>query len=71
MLNILSLMIGLAGIACALFLPLSRDLHWVIIPLALVGTIIGMAARRKTGRDLNLAVVVLGGVLLATGGKIL
>lgn len=71
MLNVISLAIGVAGLACALFMTLPGDLNWVIIPLALIGTVIGMAGRRKTGRDLNLAVVVLGCVLLATGGDIL
>lgn len=71
MLNIVSLLIGIAGLGCAAFLPLPGDLNWLIIPLALVGAIIGMAARRKTGRDLNMVVAVLAAIRLAMGGDIL
>jgi hypothetical protein len=45
--------------------------NWLIIPLAVVGAGIGAAARAMQGRNLNLAVIVIGILRLMLGGGIL
>lgn len=69
MLNIVSLIIGLVSLLLAMvaFIPLLGWANWLIIPLALVGVVIGMGARGKAGRNLNLAVAVIGTLRLMLG----
>ncbi len=73
MLNLVSLVIGLIAFLCALvaFIPLLGWLNWLIIPLALVGTLIGAMSAAKSGRNLNLFVIVVGVLRLILGGGIL
>jgi hypothetical protein len=73
MLNLVSIIIGLIAFVCALvaFIPLLGWLNWLIIPLALVGTIIGALSAAKSGRNLNLFVIVVGVLRLMLGGGIL
>ncbi len=73
MLNLVSLIIGLIAFVCALvaFIPLLGWLNWLIIPLALVGTVIGALSAAKSGRNLNLFVIVVGVLRLMLGGGII
>jgi hypothetical protein len=73
MLNVVSLIIGVVALILALvaFLPLLGWANWLIIPLAIVGAVVGMASRSTTGRNLNLFVIVVGVVRLMLGGGIL
>ena len=73
MLNIVSILIGLVALAFALvaFLPLLGWANWFIIPLAVIGTAVGMASRSTAGRNLNIFVIVIGVVRLMLGGGIL
>jgi len=73
MFNIASLIIGLVAFVCALvaFLPLLGWANWLIIPLALIGAVVGMLSRSTAGRNLNLLVIVIGIVRLMLGGGIL
>jgi hypothetical protein len=73
MLNLVSLVIGLIAFLCALvaFIPLLGWLNWLIIPLALIGTLIGAMSAAKSGRNLNLFVIVVGVLRLILGGGIL
>jgi hypothetical protein len=73
MLNLVSLVIGVVALVLAViaFLPLLGWANWLIIPLALVGAGIGMASPSKTGRNLNLFVILVGIVRLSLGGGIL
>lgn len=72
MLNLVSLIIGAVALVLALvaFLPLLGWANWFIIPLAVIGAGIGMVSRRSAGRNLNLAVVLIGIVRLMLGGGI-
>lgn len=72
MLNLVSLIIGAVALVLALvaFLPLLGWANWFIIPLAVIGAGIGMVSRRAAGRNLNLAVVLIGIVRLMLGGGI-
>lgn len=73
MLNLVSLIIGVVALLFAVvaFLPLLGWANWLIIPLALIGAAVGMAARSKAGRNLNLFVIVVGVLRLMLGGGIL
>ena len=73
MLNLVSLIIGVIALIFAVvaFLPLLGWANWLIIPLAIVGAVIGMASRSTAGRNLNLFVIVIGVVRLMLGGGII
>jgi hypothetical protein len=67
--NILSLLIGLITLPAALvaFLPLLGWMYWLIVPVAVVGLILGLLSRHKAGRMLNLVVIVVGMLRLSIG----
>ena len=73
MLNIVSIVIGLVALvlAAVAFLPLLGWANWLIIPLAVIGAGIGAVGKGKAGRNLNLAVIVIGILRLMLGGGIL
>lgn len=73
MLNLVSLIIGAVALVLALiaFLPLLGWANWLIIPLAIVGAVVGMASSSSAGRNLNLFVIVVGVIRLMLGGGIL
>ena len=73
MLNLISIIIGLVALVCAAiaFIPLLGWANWLIIPLALVGAGIGAMGAGKSGRNLNLFVIVVGIVRLMLGGGII
>ena len=72
MLNLVSLLIGLVALICAViaFLPLLGWANWLIIPLAVIGAAVGLASRSNAGRNLNLFVIIVGIVRLMIGGGI-
>ena len=73
MLNLVSLIIGLVAFLFALiaFIPLLGWANWLIIPLAIVGAVIGAIGPSKSGRNLNLIVIVVGVLRLMLGGGII
>ena len=74
MLNVVSLLIGAVALVFAViaFLPLLGWANWLIIPLAIIGAVVGMLSRSSTtGRNLNLFVILIGVVRLSLGGGIL
>ena len=70
MFNLVSLIIGLVALVCALvaFIPPLGALNWLIIPLAIIGAVVGMISRSTAGRNLNLFVILIGIVRLMLGG---
>ena len=72
MLNIVSLIIGLVSLVLVAiaFIPLLGIANWIIIPIAVVGAGIGAMSGSKTGRNLNLFVIVVGIIRLMLGGGI-
>ena len=70
MLNIVSIVIGLIALVLAVpgFIPLLGWMNWFIVPLAMIGAGIGALSRSKSGRNLNLLVIVIGVVRLSLGG---
>jgi hypothetical protein len=73
MFNLVSVIIGLVALVFALvaFIPLLGWDNWLIIPLAIIGAVIGTLSRGTAGRNLNLFVIVIGIVRLMLGGGIL
>jgi hypothetical protein len=73
MLNLLSLLVGAVALVLGIlaFFPLLGWAYWVIIPIALVGLGLGVVSRRKSGRNLNLVVIVVGVIRLMLGGGII
>ena len=73
MLNVVSLIIGLVALVFAViaFIPLLGWANWLIIPLAIVGAVVGMLSASNTGRNLNLFVIVVGILRLMLGGGII
>jgi hypothetical protein len=73
MFNLVSLIIGLVALVLAViaFIPLLGWANWFIIPLAIIGAVIGMISRGTAGRNLNLFVILIGIVRLMLGGGIL
>jgi len=73
MFNLVSLIIGAVALILAVvaFLPLLGWANWLIIPLAIIGAAVGMIATAKSGRNLNLFVILVGIVRLMLGGGIL
>ena len=71
--NLISLIIGIVALLCAAiaFIPLLGWANWLIIPLAVIGAGIGAMSTIKTGRNLNLFVIVVGVIRLMLGGGIL
>ena len=72
MFNLVSLIIGVVALICAVvaFIPLLGWLNWLIIPLAIIGAGVGLVSRGSAGRNLNLFVIVVAVVRLALGGGI-
>lgn len=73
MLNIVSILIGLFALLCAIpaFIPFLGALNWIVVPIAVVGLAIGALSSRNGGRNLNLVVVAIGLIRLFLGGGIL
>jgi len=73
MFNFVSLIIGVVALLCALiaFIPLLGALNWLIVPLAIIGAVVGMMSRSTAGRNLNLLVIVIGILRLMLGGGLL
>jgi hypothetical protein len=68
--NLLSLAIGLVAFLLALiaFIPPLGAANWLIVPLALIGLVIGLMSPARSGRTLNLVVIIIGIVRLMLGG---
>ena len=73
MLNLVSLIIGVVALLCAVvaFIPFLGWANWLIIPLAVLGAGIGQVSTSNSGRNLNLFVIVVGIVRLMLGGGII
>jgi len=73
MFNLASLIIGIVALILAIvaFIPLLGWANWFIIPLAIIGAVVGMISRSTGGRNLNLFVILIGVVRLMLGGGIL
>lgn len=73
MLNLISLLIGAfaAILTVFAFIPLLGWANWFILPMAVVGLLFGLFSSSKSGRTLNIVVIVLGSLRLMLGGGII
>lgn len=73
LLNIVSVAIGLIALLGAIigFVPLLGWINWLVIPLVVVGLVIGLISRETTGRNVNLMVGLMAIIRLSIGGGIL
>lgn len=73
MLNILSLLIGIATGTIAAFglIPFLGWANWFVIPIAGLGLVLGLISSRKEGQILNLVVIAIALVRLMLGGGII
>jgi hypothetical protein len=67
--NLISILIGLGALFWAFFafIPFLGWLYWFVIPFALVGLGFGALSSHTGGRNLNLAVILVGAVRLMIG----
>ena len=70
MLNIVSILVGIVALVLAVpaFIPFFGLINWLVVPVALIGAGIGALSRSKSGRNLNLIVMVVAIVRLSLGG---
>ncbi|MFN7399220.1 MAG: hypothetical protein ACK5SX_09230 [Sandaracinobacter sp.] len=73
MLNVLSLLIGVAAGVVALFgiIPFVGWANWFVLPIAGLGLILGLISSRKEGQILNLVVIAVALVRLSLGGGLI
>jgi len=71
--NIISVLIGLVALIAALvaFIPLLGWLNWLVIPVVVTGLVLGMLSSKTTGRNINLAVLVIAMFRLFVGGGLI
>lgn len=69
MLNLVSLLIGAVAIVPLLFalIPPFGALNWLILPLPVLGLIVGSVSRGQAGRNLNVALLAVAVVRLTLG----
>ena len=72
MLNVISVLIGAFALllAAVAFIPLLGWMNWLVIPLAIVGLGVGMVSRRRSGTNLNIAVIIICVLRLMLGGGV-
>ncbi len=70
MFNAASLVIGIIAFLGALvaFIPLLGWANWFLIPVALVGLVIGVMSKSTAGRNLNIVVLIVCTLRLMLGG---
>jgi hypothetical protein len=73
MLNLVSLLVGALAFVVMLvgLIPLLGWLNWAAIPLAIIGAALGSLSSGNAGRNLNVLVIIVGGIRLWLGGFIL
>ena len=73
MFNVVSLIIGIIALLCAVvaFVPLLGWLNWFIIPLAVIGAGVGLVSKSRTGMALNIFVIIVALVRLSIGGGLI
>jgi hypothetical protein len=70
MFNVISILVGLVALLLAIpsFLPFLGWGNWLVIPIAVVGLIFGVISSHRSGRNLNIIVILVGVGRLMLGG---
>lgn len=73
LLNLLSLLVGLAALPVALvgLIPFFGLANYLAIPIAFIGAAIGMLSGQKMGRNFNIFVMIVAAIRLILGGGLL
>lgn len=73
MFNLVSLIIGVVALIFAVvaFIPFFGWANWLIVPLAMIGALVGIVSRGTAGRNLNIFVIVIGVIRLILGHGII
>jgi hypothetical protein len=71
--NLISTLIGIVALVAALiaFIPLLGWLNWLVIPVVVIGLVLGLFSDKTTGRNINLVVLAIAMFRLFMGGGIL
>jgi hypothetical protein len=71
--NLISTLIGIVALVAALiaFIPLLGWLNWLVIPVVVIGLVLGLLSDKTAGRNVNLVVLVIAMFRLFMGGGIL
>lgn len=71
--NIISILIAILVLILGLvaFIPLLGWLYWIVIPIAVIGAVVGALSRHRTGLTLNVLLIVIFGIRWWMGGFIL
>jgi len=71
--NIISILIGILVLVAGLvaFIPLLGWLYWIVIPVAVIGAVVGALSKHRTGLVLNILLIVVFGIRWWMGGFIL
>ena len=71
--NMISTLIGIVALFAALiaFIPLLGWLNWLVIPFVAIGLVLGLLSDKTTGRNINLAVLVIAMFRLFIGGGLI
>ena len=72
MLNILSILLGLAAMVFVIpgVLPILGALNWLALPIAVLGAGLGVLSSHNGGRNFNLFLLAVAVVRLSLGGGI-
>lgn len=70
--NVISVLLGVVALLIAIvgFFPLIGILNWLAIPIAILGLVFSFFTDRRSGRNLNVIVLILAIVRLFLGGGI-
>jgi hypothetical protein len=71
--NLISTLIGIVALVAALvgFIPLLGWLNWLVIPVAVIGLLLGLLSDKNRGRNINLVVLILATFRLMAGGGLI
>ena len=72
MFNVISILIGVFALLLAIpaFLPFLGWANWLVLPIAIVGLVFGIFSSHRSGRNLNILVILIGVGRLMLGGGI-
>jgi len=73
MLNLFSILVGVMVFFGAIigFIPLLGWFNWLLIPLALFGVVLGVLSSHRSGRNLNIVLIVFCALRLMLGGGVI
>ncbi len=73
MLNILSILMGLFAVIFVIpgLIPLLGVFNYIAIPIAAVGLLMGVLSSSNSGRNFNIAILIIAVVRLSLGGGFL